>query len=59
MSTLTPLILSKKTNAYYQFKNCIEFEETIVLRDINKDDLRMERDEIIERNHNVLNVILS
>lgn len=59
MSTLTPLILSKETNAYYQFKNCIEFEENIVLRDINTDDLRTERNEIIERNHNVLNTILS
>jgi len=57
-STLTPLLLSKETNAYYQFKNCIEFEEVIVLRDIDTEDLRMERDEIIQRNHTVLNEIV-
>lgn len=58
-STLTPLIISKKTNEYYKFKNVIEFDkdntENIVLRDINLELIEQERDNIIEKNNALLN----
>lgn len=52
-STLTPLIISKETNSYYQFKNVIEFNSTdpIELVDIDIEELKKERDESIYKNH--------
>uniref|UniRef100_A0A6C0JJC6 Glycosyltransferase n=1 Tax=viral metagenome TaxID=1070528 RepID=A0A6C0JJC6_9ZZZZ len=50
-SLLIPLIISKKTNSYYQFKNVIEFEkhahDEIVLHTIDFEALERERDELI------------
>lgn len=50
-SLLVPLIISKKTNSYYQFKNVIEFDkyghDDIVLRTIDFEALEKERDELI------------
>ena len=57
-STLTPLIISKETNAYYKFKNCIEYEDDIVLKEIDTSLLKAERDAMIQRNHSVLNELL-
>ena len=61
-STLTPLIISKETNSYYKFKNVIEFDknsmEPIVLHDINIDDLKKERDELIQNNHTLFDSII-
>lgn len=59
-STLTPLIISKETNSYYKFKNVIEFNsiDPIVLHDINIDDLKKERDEMIEKNHELFDSMI-
>jgi hypothetical protein len=50
-SLLVPLIISKKTNSYYQFENVIEFEkhahDEIVLHTIDLEALERERDELI------------
>jgi hypothetical protein len=58
-STLTPLIISKKTNEYYKFRNVIEFDkdntENIVLRDIDIELIDQERSNIIEKNNALLN----
>ena len=54
-STLTPLIISKETNSYYQFKNVVEFvkesDEPIVLHSIDIESLERERNELIDKNH--------
>jgi hypothetical protein len=53
-STLTPLIISKETNAYYKFKNVIEFDNSsdpIHLIEINRELLKKERDALIQKNH--------
>jgi len=58
LSTLTPLILSKETNSYYKFKNCIEYDDSdIILKEINTNLLKAERDEMIQRNHTILNLL--
>ena len=59
-STLTPLIISKETNAYYKFKNVIEFDSVgpIQLHDINMDNLKKERDEMIQNNHLLFDSII-
>lgn len=58
-STLTPLIMSAKTNEYYKFKNIIEFDkdisEHIVLRDIDIELIEQERSNILEKNNTLLN----
>jgi hypothetical protein len=58
-STLTPLIISKKTNEYYKFRNVIEFDqdntENIVLSDIDIESMEQERSNIIEKNNALLN----
>jgi hypothetical protein len=59
--TLTPLIISKESNAYYKFKNVIEFDnsvEPILLHDINIDELKKERDELIQNNNNLFDSII-
>ena len=62
VSTLTPLIISKETNSYYKFKNVIEFDknsmEPIFLHDINIDQLKKEREELIQNNHNLFDSII-
>ncbi len=54
-STLTPLIISKETNSYYQFKNVVEFvkesDEPIILHSIDIESLERERNELIDKNH--------
>jgi len=54
-SMLVPLILSKETNSYYQFKNAIEYvkdsTDVIELKDIDYDELKKERSEHIEKNN--------
>lgn len=61
-STLTPLIISKQTNSYYKFKNVIEFDKNaidpIVLHDVNMDNLKKERDEFIEKNHELFDSMI-
>ena len=61
-STLTPLIISKETNSYYKFKNVIEFDKNsmdpIVLNTINIDELKKERDELIQNNHNLFDSMI-
>ena len=57
-STLTPLIISKETNSYYKFKNCIEYEDDIVLKEIDTTLLKAERDAMIQHNHSVLNELV-
>jgi hypothetical protein len=60
-STLTPLIISKETNSYYKFKNVIEYDNSmdpILLYDINIDELKKERDELIQNNHNLFDSII-
>ena len=59
-STLTPLIISKETNSYYQFKNVIEFNSTdpIELVDIDTEELKKERDELISKNHALFDSLL-
>jgi len=53
-STLTPLIISTRTNKYYKFKNVIEFDldsnEEIHLKNIDLNLLSQERDELIQKN---------
>lgn len=50
-STLTPLIISKQSNAFYNFENVIEFDKNgmddIVLEDIDVDTLNMERTKLV------------
>jgi hypothetical protein len=63
-STLTPLIISKETNFYYQFKNMIEYEknskDNITLENINIDSLEKERDEMIYKNNMLFtNIIIN
>jgi hypothetical protein len=51
-SCLTPLILSKQSNVFYNFQNVIEFDknsnEEIVLKYINIDSLEYERQKLID-----------
>ena len=51
ISLLTPIIISKQANKYYQFRNVIEFDkhscDDIVLTDIDFDLLEKERNELI------------
>ena len=53
-SILTPLIIEKETNSYYQFKNVIEFDKLsmndIMLEDIDIGLLERERDSMINKN---------
>ena len=60
-STLTPLIISKETNAYYKFKNVIEFDSSdpIHLIEIDKELLKKERDELIQKNHALFDSIIT
>ena len=64
-STLTPLIISKKNNKLYNFKNVIEFntdsDDKIILEknSISIDLLASERNEIKDRFHKYTNRILS
>ena len=52
-SLLTPIIISKQANKYYQFKNVIEFDKNsgddIVLTKIDLDLLETERNELINQ----------
>jgi len=61
-STLTPLIISRETNSYYQFKNVIEFDknsnDSIVLQSIDIESLEKERDELIKKNHELFDSII-
>jgi len=61
-STLTPLIISKETNSYYQFKNVIEFdknsENDILLENMDIQSLESERDELIRKNHELFDSLL-
>jgi len=58
-STLTPLIISRDTNQYYNFKNVIEFDKhsyaDILLPDIDISLLEQERDILLERNNKLFN----
>ena len=58
-STLTPLIISKQTNAYYKFENVIEFNndlnKDIELIQIDLDKLEQERTNILDKNNYLLN----
>jgi hypothetical protein len=62
---LTPLIISKQTNKYYNFSNVIEYDkestdDDINLYNINLKDLCKERDELIDNNNKIFdNFILS
>ena len=59
-ATLTPLILSKETNQYYQFENAITFDksdENIDLQEQNIEALELERQQHIEKNHNLFSSI--
>jgi len=62
-STLTPLIISKETNSYYKFKNVIEFDKNsmdpIILHNINMDELKKERDEMICKNHELFDSMIN
>ena len=58
ISTLTKLILSTDTNAFFKFQNVIEFNkksaESIILRTVTVEDImaiKCERDEHISKNH--------
>jgi hypothetical protein len=57
-STLTPLILSKQTNQYYQFKNVIEFDKyshsPIPLHLIDFQQIQDEREQIVQKNNAIL-----
>ena len=59
-STLTPLIISIKTNEYYKFINVIEFDkdgvDDIILRDVDIDLIAQERSDIIQKNDTLLNL---
>lgn len=62
-STLTPLIISKESNSYYKFKNALLFDknsnEPILLNDIDIKLLEEERDEMINRNHELFDSFIS
>lgn len=62
-STLTPLIMSKATNEYYKFQHVIEFvdgsTQDIVLKDIDIVALEKERDDLVLRNYELFDNILS
>jgi hypothetical protein len=62
VSLLVPLILSKQTNAYYQFRNVIEFDkhstDDIVLTNVDISLLETERESIVSRNFDVLTRVL-
>jgi len=51
LSLLVPLIISKNTNKYYQFKNVIEFDEnsneSIILKKVNIENLIEERNVMV------------
>jgi hypothetical protein len=61
-TTLTPLIISKHTNMYYNLKNVIEYDKNssdpIILQPINIISLENERAELLEKNNNLFNSIL-
>ena len=61
ISTLTPLIILKETNSYYQFKNVIEYDisnKNIILKDIDLFSLENERDNIIKENNELIQNLL-
>jgi len=62
-STLTPLIISRETNAYYQFKNVIEYDkdstENIVLENIDFHLIEQEREDMLNKNVALFDKVLS
>ena len=56
-STMTPLLICKQANEYYQFRNVVEYEknttEDIVLRPIDLNDLELERNSMIVANQSL------
>jgi len=57
LSMFAPLIIEKKTNSYYKFKNVIEFDkdstEDIILEDIDIHLIEKERQEMLNKNHSL------
>jgi FkbM family methyltransferase len=63
LSSLSPLIIEKETNSYYQFKNVIEFDKNstddIVLEDIDTELVEQERREMLDKNHNLFDSLIN